>query len=39
MLAVAPKNNPVFTGSISLGRDANSVVGYNSVALGYGNEA
>ena len=30
----APKANPVFTGSISLGRAANSTVGANSVAEG-----
>ena len=31
----APKANPVFTGSISLGRKANTTVGSNSVAEGY----
>lgn len=39
MLAVAPTANPIFTGTISLGRDANSIVGLNSVALGYANRA
>lgn len=39
MLAVAPTANPVFTGTISLGRDVNSTVGLNSVALGYANRA
>lgn len=39
MLAVAPTANPVFTGSISLERDANSTIGYNSVSLGHGNAA
>ena len=32
---LAPKANPVFTGSISMGRVANSTVGTNSVAEGY----
>ncbi len=31
----APKANPVFTGSISLGRKENTTVGANSVAEGY----
>ena len=35
----ADKANPVFTGSISLGRLANSTVGVNSVAEGYDNTA
>ena len=39
MLAVAPTANPIFTGSISLGRDANSNIGYNSISLGHGNAA
>ena len=34
MLSVAPINNPVFTGSISLGRYAGSTVGENSLAIG-----
>lgn len=34
MLSVAPTNNPVFTGSISLGRYAGSTVGENSLAIG-----
>ena len=32
--AYAPKNSPIFTGSISLGRKANSTVGNNSFAVG-----
>ena len=35
----APKNNPVFTGSISLGRKEGTTVGENSVAVGNGVEA
>ena len=35
MLSVAPVNNPVFTGSISLGRRADTTIGVNSVAVGY----
>ena len=31
----APKENPVFTGAISLGRKASSTSGTNSVAVGY----
>ncbi len=31
----ADKANPVFTGSISLGRESNTTVGSNSVAMGY----
>ena len=39
MLAVAPTAHPIFTGSISLARDANSNIGYNSISLGHGNVA
>lgn len=35
----ALKNNPEFTGSISMGRNSSSAVGTNSVAAGYGPEA
>jgi hypothetical protein len=35
----APKNNPVFTGSISLGRKEGTTVGENSFAVGYNVEA
>lgn len=35
----AVKNNPVFTGSISMGRKSSSTVGGNSVATGYNAEA
>lgn len=35
----AVKNNPVFTGSISMGRNSSSTVGGNSVATGYNAEA
>ena len=35
----APKNNPVFTGSISLGRKEGTEVGENSFAVGNGVEA
>lgn len=35
----APKADPVFTGSISLGRKSGTTVGSNSVALGSDNEA
>ena len=35
----APKNNPVFTGSISLGRTEGTTVGENSVAVGLNVEA
>ena len=39
MLAVAPTASPVFTGSISLGRAANTTVGSNSFAVGDNCEA
>lgn len=39
MLSVAPTNNPVFTGSISLGRKTNTTVGTNSFAVGSSAEA
>ena len=39
MLAVAPTANPVFTGSISLGRKANTTIGENSFAVGLNVEA
>ena len=35
----APKNNPAFTGSISLGRKEGTTVGENSFAVGYNVEA
>jgi hypothetical protein len=35
MIGAAPIANPEFTGSISLGRKANTTVGSNSVAVGY----
>jgi len=35
----ADKDNPIFTGSISLGRKENTTVGDNSVAIGAQNEA
>ena len=35
----APKASPVFTGSISMGRKANTTVGYNSTTAGGSNEA
>lgn len=34
MLNVSSKTNPIFTGSISLGRKANSTIGTNSIAIG-----
>ena len=39
MLSVAPSANPVFTGSISLGRKAETTVGEWSVAIGQAAEA
>lgn len=35
----ALKNNPVFTGSISMGRNSSSTVGTNSIAAGFATEA
>ena len=39
MLNVPSSNNPIFTGSFSLGRKANTTIGSNSFACGYNNEA
>lgn len=39
MLSVPSSNNPIFTGSFSLGRKENTTVGANSFAFGYAVEA
>ena len=39
MIGAAPTASPVFTGSVSLGRKANTTVGENSFAFGYNTEA